>query len=117
MTLFLTRRRLITFATLFGAVARVPVVFAAKTKAVLVVYDSRTAQGSGFVTLHGGIAIDVAQEDSRFWRSLRTPLGNGSIVGLTSWSDYVLARGLLEEQGKRLQHERRDGRLFRWTMR
>ncbi len=40
----------------------------------------------------------------RFWRERMTS-ASGPIAGFTSWSDYVLLRGLGEEQGLRLRHE------------
>jgi len=44
------------------------------------------------------------------------PAPRGRVVGLTSWSDLVLARGLLEEKGLRLRAQARCGRLFYWEM-
>jgi hypothetical protein len=35
---------------------------------------------------------------------------------LTTWSDYVQARGLLQEKGKRLRVELRSANLFYWEM-
>jgi hypothetical protein len=38
------------------------------------------------------------------------------VSGLTSWSDFVQVRGVLQEKGKRLRLESRRGKLFYWEM-
>jgi hypothetical protein len=38
------------------------------------------------------------------------------VSGLTSWSDFVQVRGVLQEKGKRLRLESRRGELFYWEM-
>ena len=82
----------------------------------MVVYDSRLAQSRKFLRQNSQRAIDVADEHANFWRTLRGTAPRGRVVGLTSWSDLVLVRGLLEEKGLRLRAEARCGRLFYWEM-
>jgi hypothetical protein len=82
----------------------------------LLVYDSRLPQSRTLKHRHGGRSIDLAHEHANFWRHLRTLRYDGRVVGLTSWSDLVQVRGLLEEQGKRLRAEAPCGPLFYWEM-
>jgi hypothetical protein len=81
-----------------------------------VVYDSRLPQSRELLRQNSRRAIDVADEHANFWRTLRGTAARGRVVGLTSWSDLVLVRGLLEEKGLRLRAEARCGRLFYWEM-
>lgn len=82
----------------------------------LVIYDSRLPESRAFAALVSAPRIDVAHEDARFWKSLREAAPQGRIAGLTRWSDLVLVRGYLEEQGRRVTAETRQGMLFRWDM-
>ena len=55
-----------------------------------------------------------------FWNT-RLANHHGALQGYTSWSDYVVLRGLAEERGLRLRSEKQmitDGKrtLFRWLM-
>lgn len=112
----LSRRSLIKV----GAVASLAASGTARAMAgaapVLVIYDSRLPESRAFAALIPAPRIDVAQEDARFWASLRAAAPKGRIAGLTRWSDLVVVRGYLEEQGRRLRHEMRQGMLFRWDM-
>jgi hypothetical protein len=82
----------------------------------LIVFDSRLQASRLFADQHGAPRIDVALEDASFWRTLRSAKLKGEIVGLTGWSDWVLVRGMLEENGKRLKAEAQAGGLFHWAM-
>jgi hypothetical protein len=82
----------------------------------LVVYDSRLPQARAFARSQTAPRIDVAHEDASFWRTLRAEVPSGPITGMTSWTDWVTVRGLLEEQGKRVKSEVADQGVFRWTM-
>lgn len=88
----------------------------------MIVYDSRLPQSRGLLgqnltwTVGSSRAIDVADEHANLWRTLRGTVPRGPVVGLTSWSDLVLVRGLLEEKGLRLRGQARRGRLFYWEM-
>lgn len=112
----LSRRSLIKV----GAVASLAASGTARAMAgaapALVIYDSRLPESRAFAALIPAPRIDVAQEDARFWASLRAAAPKGRIAGLTRWSDLVVVRGYLEEQGRRLRHETRQGMLFRWDM-
>jgi hypothetical protein len=82
----------------------------------LLVYDSRLPQSSALRSAHAGRVLDLAYEQANLWRNLRNLRPGGRVVGLTSWSDYVQVRSLLEEQRSRLRAETRFGRLFYWEM-
>jgi hypothetical protein len=82
----------------------------------LLVYDSRLPQGRALRSAHAGRVLDLAYEQVDLWRNLRNLRPGGRVVGLTSWSDYVQVRSLLEERRSRLRAEARCGRLFYWEM-
>ena len=96
-------------ATLTGRAIGMP-------SAAMIVYDSRLAQSRGLLGQNSPRAVDVAVEHANFWRTLRGTAPRGLVVGLTSWSDLVLVRGLLQEKGLRLRTEIRRGELFYWEM-
>jgi len=83
---------------------------------VLLVYDSRLPQSLALQQSHVGRAIDLAHEHANRWENLRRLRPDGRVVGLTSWSDLVQVRGLLEQRGSRLRAQARCGRLFYWEM-
>jgi hypothetical protein len=109
-------------AVLQGALCAVAAVSAGsgRVRAVpsdaLLVYDSRVSPSQALARLHAGRAVDLAHEHANLWRTLRSLRPSGVIVGLTSWSDLVQVRGLLESRGCRLRAEARCGRLFYWEM-
>ena len=82
----------------------------------LLVYDSRLPQSRALLSAHAGRVLDLAYEQANLWRNLRNLRPGGRVVGLTSWSDYVQVRSLLEERRSRLRAEARCGRLFYWEM-
>ena len=82
----------------------------------LLVYDSRLPQSCALRSAHAGRVLDLAYEQANLWRNLRNLRPGGRVVGLTSWSDYVQVRSLLEERRSRLRAETRLGRLFYWEM-
>ena len=82
----------------------------------LLVYDSRLPQSQALQQSHVGRAIDLAHEHANRWGNLRRLRPDGRVVGLTSWSDLVQVRGLLEQRGSRLRAQARCGRLFYWEM-
>jgi len=82
----------------------------------LLVYDSRLPQSRVFRSAHAGRVLDLAYEQVNLWRNLRNLSPGGRVVGLTSWTDYVQVRSLLEERRSRLRAETRCGRLFYWEM-
>ena len=82
----------------------------------LLVYDSRVPQSLALRSRHAGHCIDLAHEHANLWRNLRSLRSRGRVVGLTSWSDLVLVRGVLEERGSRLRTQSRCGKLFYWEM-
>lgn len=112
----LTRRNLLKNGVIAGGAVAVPV--AAKTMAppAVVVFDSRDVRSRTFAALAGCSVLDVAQEDEKFWNGVRSVEPKGRVEGLTSWSDWVLVRGLLEERGLRVKQQEQTGNLFRWTM-
>jgi hypothetical protein len=80
------------------------------------IFDSRSGASRAWGESSAESAIDVAQENANRWRNLRSLTPQGLVAGLTAWSDFVQARGVLEEKGKRLRAESRSGRLFYWEM-
>jgi hypothetical protein len=89
----------------------------ASRSADLIIFDSRKPISARFANRHFVRKIDVAHEDKNFWRNLRSDTASRKIAGMTGWSDFILARGFLEERGKRLMVERLQGGLFFWEMR
>ncbi len=109
-----TRRRVLQGSgAAIAAFGTAPVIAFGDTD--LALFDSRHRASCSFADRHKA-TLDVAQEDTRLWQTLRqAPLPN-RIEGLTAWSDWVVVRGLLEERGKRVRTEVRRGDLFHWTM-
>ena len=84
--------------------------------AALIVYDSRSWRSRMFARRFRGELVDVADEHRTLWKRLRAEAPAGRVVGLTRWSDHVVARGYLEEQRKRLSADARHGDLVYWEM-
>jgi hypothetical protein len=116
----LTRRTLLKSAVFAAAAASTRVARATEvtqpSPIALRVFDSRSSISKAWLGADTASAIDVAQEQSNRWRSLRGNMPSGRVTGLTSWSDYVQARGALEQKGKRLRVEVRSGTLLYWEM-
>jgi len=103
-------------AGLLAAAAAPATPAAAEYPASLLIYDSRWPQS---LALRGRIAaqaIDMSHEHLSRCRGLRSSIPRGRIIGLTTWGDLVLARALLQDQGRRLRQETRCGELFYWEM-
>jgi hypothetical protein len=102
-----------------GSGAAVAVLGAAPTLAFetggLALFDSRHRASRAFAATHAEV-VDLAHEDACFWQTLRHASLPNRVEGLTAWSDWVVVRGLLEERGKRVRTEVRQGALFHWTM-
>lgn len=85
----------------------------------VVIYDSRKPASLAFMrTQPGAAGIDLAREQAENWRSVRALGRDGPVAGVTGWTDYVAARGWLEQRGLRIAAEAHDRRtdLIRWTM-
>ena len=80
------------------------------------IFDSRSPESRAWRGCKTAGAIDVAQEHAQRWLTLRSIAPRGGVEGFTSWSDFVQARAVLEQKGKRLCAEWRSGRLFHWVM-
>ncbi len=111
-----TRRSAIKSGAAVLAVATATGRAAASAQPALVVFDSRIPASRAFAQKYSGARIDVALEDESFWRTLRAELPKGTVIGMTGWSDWVMVRGLLEEQGKRMKSETPSGAFYRWSM-
>ena len=111
----ITRRSLLKCA-LVGAAAVLGTSRTRPESGALLVYDSRLPQSLALKHGHAGRSIDLAREHANMWGNLRRLRSSGRVVGLTSWSDLVQVRGLLEERGSRLRAQARCGRLFYWEM-
>jgi hypothetical protein len=111
----LTRRNLIKASAAAAATVASGAALA-EAPPSMIVFDSRVAASRAFAKNHTAPRVDVAKEDSDFWRTLRAEAPKGTIIGMTGWSDWVMVRGLLEEKGKRLRSETPSGKLFHWAM-
>ena len=63
-------------------------------------------------------AIPLTGDLVALWKT-RLSKNRGALHGFTSWSDFVLLRGLAEEQGLRVRAETRldaGKTMFRWVM-
>jgi|HubBroStandDraft_1064217.scaffolds.fasta_scaffold85587_2 hypothetical protein len=113
-----TRRTLLKSALVAGTAAigtqRVPASSSAPLG--LRVFDSGLPSSRAWLSLRTGPAIDVDYQRRSRWAYLRSFEPGGVVSGLTSWSDFVQVRGLLQEKGKRLRLESRRGDLFYWEM-
>jgi hypothetical protein len=118
-----SRRNVLKGAATISAAASMPA-FAASGAQTLVLFDSRIPESRSFAK--GRFPqLDVAILDTSRWAELRGGMsGIGQVAGLTGWSDWIVARGLLEEHGLRLQSEAAvpapisgKAHLFRWEMR
>lgn len=115
--MILSRRNLLASGAVAATLAAVGGSrFAAAAPPALVVYDSRRTDSLTFARSIAAPRIDIACEDGNFWRAVRSVKVDGTIAGLTGWSDWVLVRGMLEEKGKRLRREVQVGRVFQWAM-
>jgi fluoride ion exporter CrcB/FEX len=86
------------------------------TMSDLRVYDSRVPASRAWLNGRAERVIDVAHEHATRWARLRSVAATGRVAGLTTWSDYVQARGVLLEKGRRVRVESRSGHLFYWEM-
>ncbi len=112
----INRRSLLKSSAVAGGLIAAPVAARAFSPPPLTFFDSRILSSRAFAHHARGGKIDVALEDGAFWRNVRTTNRPGRVEGLTTWSDWVLVRGLLEEKGLRVKTESKAGTLFRWTM-
>lgn len=115
--MMLSRRAFLqtTAAAVSAASAATPAAAALVGPAMLI-YDSRISVSLAFAQRSARARIDLAHMEGERWASLRRTLPDGPIVGLSRWSDYVMARGFAQEQGRRVRMERRVGGLVEWQM-
>lgn len=113
----ISRRNVLKTVIAAAAVSAGSTTALASRSADLIIFDSRNAVSARFAGARFARKIDIAHEDANFWRNLRSETASKKIAGLTGWSDFVIARGFLEEQGKRLAVERLEDGLFFWEMR
>ena len=111
----LSRRSFLKSSAAVTAAAATPATAAFVGPAVLF-FDSRLPESVAFASRSAWARIDLARMDGERWATLRRNLPDGPIVGLSRWSDYVLARGFAQEQGRRVRMERRIGGLVEWHM-
>ncbi len=114
--MILTRRTLISSSAAAALVTINPVLARAPAQKKLAIFDSRLAASRALVA--SGQMLDVATQDATQWKQLRNlPRDIQSVVGATSWSDWVVIRGLLEERRLRVTSETQIGtQLFHWQM-
>jgi hypothetical protein len=115
----ITRRTLLKSAVWAAAaskVGRAAAEYSPRPRISLRIFDSRSPESRAWRGCNAAGAIDVAQEHAQRWLTLRSVAPRGGVEGFTTWSDFVQARGVLEQKGKRLRAESRSGRLFHWVM-
>ena len=110
-------RRAVLRITLMAGVAAIAAARAGVCAApdLLYVYDGALPASRKWLGNRTAFA-DVSVERATRWTRLRKTAACGRVAGLTNWSDYVQARGVFEERGKRLRFEARRGGLFYWEM-
>ncbi|AMO71235.1 hypothetical protein [Sphingorhabdus sp. M41] len=113
----ISRRNVLKSGIAVAAVSAGSTTALASRSADLIIFDSRHPVSAGFANARFAHKIDIAHEDANFWRNLRSGTESRKIAGMTGWSDFVLARGFLEEHGKRLTVETLQDGLFFWEMR
>ena len=109
-----SRRMFVKAAAAASATGATPALAAATV--ALVVYDSRLPQSRLWAAHIGGPVVDVAEQHATRWQAMRAPLPAGRIIGLTRWSDFILARGFAAEQRRPLRGTRRAGDLHLWDI-
>jgi hypothetical protein len=125
--MIVSRRSILKAGAAATATVSLPA-FAATRFATLVLFDSRIPESRAFARTAGNVGtamIDLADIEKTQWAELRTDLsGKRRVIGLTGWTDWVVARGFLEERGLRLTSETSvpapvsgKAHLFRWEMR
>jgi hypothetical protein len=121
----ITRRTVLKSSVALSIATAVPAVALQKGQTIAV-YDSRIPESRVFAKTPGSaVMIDIAGEEAHNWAGLRQTIsGTRHIKGLTGWSDWVTARGFLEERGLRLVSETSvpaplsgKAHLFAWEMR
>ncbi len=113
----LTRREFLGRAIIAATVTAAPTARVAACEPYeLRVYDSRWPSSRAWLGDRAARAIDVAEEQASRWIRLRGAAPTGRVAGLTAWSDFVQARGVLLENGRRLRVASRSADLFYWEM-
>jgi hypothetical protein len=124
--MIVSRRSMLKAGAAATATVSLPA-FAATRFATLVLFDSRIPESRAFARTAGNVGtamIDLAEVEATQWAELRADLaGKRRVIGLTGWTDWVIARGFLEERGLRLTSETSvpapmsgKAHLFRWEM-
>lgn len=118
-----SRREILGGAALLGAAGAFGLHRMAGEKAAqaprFVIYDSRKPASLAYAQAQPrATRIDLAREQADNWRAVRALDRQGPVAGVTSWTDYVAARGWLEQRGLRVAAETHDRQhdLIRWTM-
>jgi len=112
----LSRRTILKSGIAAAAVSASSTAALASRSADLIIFDSRNPTSVRFASTHFVRKIDIAGEDKNFWQNLRSDPASRKIAGMTGWSDFILARGFLEERGNRLTVEKLQDGLFFWEM-
>lgn len=121
--MIVSRRSMLKAGAAASAAITVPA-FAAARVSTLILFDSRIPESRAFARTVSGVMIDLADIETAQWAKLRADFaGKHRALGLTGWTDWVTARGFLEERGLRLTSETSvpapvsgKAHLFRWEM-
>ena len=101
------RRTMLKGGGVLAAASLLPVAgasAAAAGEAATILYDADLPRAAELARGETGKAVALVGDRVRFWRDRMTDV-RGPVAGFTSWSDYVLMRGLAEEQGMRIRRE------------
>jgi hypothetical protein len=115
-----SRRSVLTGAGTLAAIAGL-VPGTISEAAALAVHDGRLAAARAFAAVahdRGIRTIDLAAHGGAIWQVGRRDLAvPGAVIGMTGWSDWIILRALMEEQGKRVTRERQHAPgIIGWTM-
>jgi TAT (twin-arginine translocation) pathway signal sequence len=121
--MIVSRRSVLKAGAAASAAITLPA-FAASNGPPMILFDSRIPESRAFARAASGKMIDVADIETSQWTALRAEFaGKHHVIGLTGWTDWVTARGFLEERGLRLTSETwvpapvsGKAHLFRWEM-
>ncbi len=125
--MIVSRRTILKGGAAASAALSMPALSAEPAR-ILITCDSRIPESRAFAARHrreSSDIIDLANSDAHQWSDLRKAIsGKRHIVGLTGWTDWVIARGFMEERGLRLSSQTSvpaplsgKAHLFRWEMR
>jgi hypothetical protein len=98
------RRTVMKAGGAIAAATLLPAGVQAAGNAATILFDPALPRAATLASAETGRQVALEGDRVRFWRARMRGV-TGPIAGFTSWSDYLLLRGLAEEQGLRLRRE------------